>query len=353
MGDTGFISDILAFDRQQMRLLVEDRLMIVTMALLANVLFFSRERLDLIPRLLQPIALLDRFLLYYEQRLNRSNRSVSKRKARGTMILICAALFGAAMGILLAKIPPFIDRIIQEEQSYGWITTVIVLAFAMGWRSMYDTANWLCDRSHDASLQEMRHYLADISYINTTKTDEFGIYRHSCELLVQRMSVHVIGSALWFILLGLPGLGAYLAICRSHIILGQQTEQMRAFGSAARSVAILMHGIPAIISAFIFSLSTLFTSASRIGPAWNSWRLTTAEGKAVPIHTLPLFVVANATGSQFGGRRLIHHILTSDEWVGSGTARTNDTQLRLLTRMTRVALLCVILIFGVLTILVA
>src|SRR5262245_8590534 len=121
--------------------ILEDRLMILLMAIMLNMLFMPRRAYIDTPRALIPGHWLTRYLQASERKLNRVNRSVNARFVRGLLVLLPPVIVGWAAGARLAEWSLLIK--------YGWVMVTIALAAMMHARVYYDVAQRILSMNHD------------------------------------------------------------------------------------------------------------------------------------------------------------------------------------------------------------
>ena len=115
---------------------------------------------------------------------------------------------------------------------FGWIGTVVVASILLAGRSLYDHVAAVAD-AFSAGLPAARSAVSRIVGRDPGSLDEPRICRAAIESTAENFSDGVVAPAIWFLLLGLPGLLAYKAINTADSMIGHLTPRHQDFGWAA------------------------------------------------------------------------------------------------------------------------
>jgi adenosylcobinamide-phosphate synthase len=154
--------------------------------------------------------------------------------------------------------------------------------------------------------------------------DGHGVARAAIESLAENASDGVVAPAIWFALLGLPGLAAYKAINTADSMIGHRTPRHEAFGWAAARLDDLVNVPASRLTAALYVLAAFFSNASPRGAAWAVIRH--ARRHRSPNAGWPEAAVAGALGLKLAGPRSYGGVLVPDAYMGDGRleARTSD-----------------------------
>ena len=176
-------------------------------------------------RMPPPVVLLGRLVGTLDRRLNRDDATPATRRALGVVAIAFIAGFAFAAGLvieaLLAPLP------------FGWIGTVILAAILLAGRSLHDHVRAVHAAFASGGLDEARIAVGRIVGRDPATLDAGGVSRAAIESAAENFSDAVVAPALWFALLGLPGLLAYKAINTADSMIGHLSPRHRDFGRAA------------------------------------------------------------------------------------------------------------------------
>jgi len=243
-------------------------------------------------RMPHPVAALGTLVGALDQRLNRDAGSAFARRALGVaalaIVVAVATAVGIALEIALAAIP------------YGWIGTVVVTAILLAGRALYDHVAAVAAAFADG-LPTARTAVARIVGRDPESLDEPGICRAAIESTAENFSDGVVAPALWFLLLGLPGLLAYKAINTADSMIGHLTARHRDFGWAAARLDDLVNWPAARLAGLLIALAAPLAG----GSPTNALRLMAADaGKhRSPNAGWPEGAMAAALGIALAGPR--------------------------------------------------
>ncbi len=171
-----------------------------------------------------PVVLIGKVISLLENRLNINDLSDAEKRRRGlwsiSAIVVGAAVIGVALEIALAAVP------------YGWIVRILLVAVFLAGRSLFDHVAAVAS-AFSGGLDAARQTVSLIVGRDPAALDEAGVSRAAIESTAENFSDGVVAPALWFALLGLPGLLAYKAINTADSMIGHMNDRYREFGQAA------------------------------------------------------------------------------------------------------------------------
>ena len=176
-------------------------------------------------RIPHPIVLLGRLVSGLDLAFNRPSLPPWLRKTLGVLAILVIAAVGAAIGFALE----YLFRLIP----YGWIGTVIVAAMLLAGRSLHGHVRAVALAFAAGGLDAARAAVSRIVGRDPASLDEPGVCRAAIESTAENFSDAVVAPALWFALLGLPGMLAYKAINTADSMIGHMSPRYERFGWAA------------------------------------------------------------------------------------------------------------------------
>jgi adenosylcobinamide-phosphate synthase len=175
----------------------------------------------------------------------------SARREKGTAAMVILGLAAWTFGALVAAIPDF------------GLLEIIVAAMLLAQRSLVDHVRAVADALRQ-SLPAGRRAVAMIVGRDTKTLDAPAISRAAIESAAEILSDGVIAPAVWFLLLGLPGLMLYKITNTADSMIGHRTPKYEQFGWAAARFDDLLNLIPARLTAALIALSHLHFDAKPI-----------------------------------------------------------------------------------------
>jgi adenosylcobinamide-phosphate synthase len=281
-----------------------------------------------------PRGLITRLARWFDLRLNRPERSAGARGIRGGLVVLVLAGLGWALGVVLKQL---FDSIPQG----GWFE-VAVLAFLPGVRMV---AGRLWSVARDIRANELAPAVIQVSRLvrhDPVADDVHALARAAISGGAARFCEGLAGTAVWYILLGLPGVIAYRVIGAVADAIGRDSPRLRAFGFAARRLDDVLSLPAALIMGPFILVAALFVPGARpvaaVGEWWRdlcgrglrgAWR---AEG-----------AVAGALALSLGGPHLQEGDMQPGAWIGGGRARAEDADIRRAAILLSVTLLIVLI----------
>ena len=207
--------------------MIADRFWLLTLALVLDA--FAGDPAALWRRIPHPVAVIGAFVGWLDRTFNRDRDNPETRRAAGIIALAVLVAVAVAAGLALqaafAAIP------------FGWLGTVVVAFVFIAGRSLYDHVRAVADAfdgdAFAGGLPAARAAVSRIVGRDPESLDEPAICRAAIESTAENFSDGVVAPALWFLLLGLPGLIAYKAINTADSMIGHRTPRHREFGWAA------------------------------------------------------------------------------------------------------------------------
>ncbi len=214
-------------------------------------------------------------------------------RLRGVAALL---LLLAAVGIPSTLLSQFFNQF-----SSGWIFTALIATTLLAQRSLREHVAEVM-RNLDVSLSTARVAVARIVGRDTTELDESGISRAALESLAENTADGVIAPALWFAVLGLPGIAMYKAVNTADSMIGHKSERYLHFGWAAARFDDLVNLPASRLTGLLFAAAAAWNDKERGKSALRAmWR--DAARHQSPNAGWPESALAGAIGVKLGGPR--------------------------------------------------
>jgi adenosylcobinamide-phosphate synthase len=176
-------------------------------------------------RVPHPVVLLGGLVGRLDASLNSPVHRPWLRKALGIVAIIVIAAIAASVGFALEYLFALIP--------YGWIGTIIVAAILLAGRSLHDHVHAVRTAFASGGLDAARAAVSRIVGRDPVSLDEAGVCRAAIESTAENFSDAVVAPALWFAVLGLPGMLAYKAINTADSMIGHLSPRYEQFGWAS------------------------------------------------------------------------------------------------------------------------
>jgi adenosylcobinamide-phosphate synthase len=158
------------------------------------------------------------------------------------------------------------------------------------------------------------------------------VARAAIESLAENFSDGVVAPALWYLVLGLPGIFAYKMANTLDSMIGHKSERYRAFGWAAARLDDGLNLPAAPIAGLLLSAAAVFDRDTRGGAAlWIMLR----DGRKhrSPNAGWPEAAMAGALGLRLAGPRHYHEGVVEDPFLGDGTPIATVTDINRALRL--------------------
>lgn len=263
-------------------------------------------------RLPHPVALMGRAIAWAERRLNRAERPEATRRRRGMLMVAALCALALALGAGLSALARLLP--------YAWPLEVIAAALLLAQRGLFEHVDDVARALQNNGLEAGRYAVSRIVGRDPQSLDEHGICRAAIESLAENFSDAVVAPALWYVLLGLPGLLLYKTVNTMDSMVGYRNDRYRAFGWAAARLDDLLNLVPARLSGLIIALAALV--AVRGNPFRALATMATDAGHhRSPNSGWPEAAMAGALGLALGGPRRYPGLVVDEKWIGRGRAR--------------------------------
>jgi adenosylcobinamide-phosphate synthase len=285
-----------------------------------------------------PEAALGAIVSWLDGRLNRDRRTAASRAVRGAVSVVLVAALAFGIGYLLAAL--------ARGWPHGWIGETVIVASLLAQRSAFDAARAVARMLKSRGVEVGRATLARSAAYDVSVLDENAVARGAIEGCAERFCDGVVAPAVWYLLLGLPGLFAYRAISVASRLIGHATPHYAAFGAGAAWLDRFANIAPAPIAGLLLIVAAVFV------PGANPVRaLTTmvrdSRNRGAPAAGWTESAVAGALGLSLAGPRRYRGEVVRGPWIGSGRARATPADITRAVYLFAVACLLAIAIAAV------
>lgn len=293
---------------------LNDRALIAMIALVAGLLFGGLAygfRVPALPSLRSAIVILIRLL---EARMNRQWRSAMDRKLRGFLLTVFLGGTSFILGQWIAEA--------DYSVPFGYLAEAALLAAFLPAGMILARLGWALKAMQSGDINEARKAVRETARRNIGQLDMHGVARAAIESTAQHIASLLVGTLLWYLILGLPGVFLYRFIYLLREVIGHRSPQLAAFGLAAEKTDDLLHIIPARLAGLLLACCAPFVPGANPARAFRvMWR--DAGKLQSPNSGWPIAAVAGALDLTLAGPRSYQLAYIDDGWVGSGSVKSS------------------------------
>jgi adenosylcobinamide-phosphate synthase len=252
-----------------------------------------------------------------EQRLNLAGG----RRLRGLLAwsLLILPLFAVVEWLIPAGWP-------------GWLLHVLLLALALGARSLGEHARRVADDLASGDLLQARQHVGWMVSRQTEDLDAAGVASACLESTLENGNDAIFGALFWFALLGGPGALLFRLANTLDAMWGYRNPRFADFGWAAARLDDLLNFIPARLTALSYAL------CGRTRSALRCWREQAANWKS-PNAGPVMAAGAGSLGVALGGPACYHGHVEERPPLGQGRPAAGEDIAQALTLVRRSMLL--------------
>lgn len=204
-----------------------------------------------------------------------------------------------ALLILLACafVPAWIAATLLGGFRLGWLAEALLATSLIAQKSLREHVSAVAG-ALGRSLPEARQAVGRIVGRDPSALDKSAIAKAALESLAENCSDGIVAPALWYALLGLPGLAVYKAINTADSMIGHKSEKYLHFGWAAARLDDLVNVPAARLTGLLFAAADFRRFNSIVGVMRRD-----APKHGSPNAGWPEAAMAAALGLKFGGPR--------------------------------------------------
>jgi adenosylcobinamide-phosphate synthase len=290
---------------------IADRFWLLAAALILDALVGDPDWLW--RRVPHPIAMLGGLIGWLDRLLNREAWSGTTRRTLGVVVLVVVAALAAAVGYAV--------QTLLSRTAFGHVGTIVVAAVMLAGRSLYDHVAAVAD-AFSRGISAARAAVARIVGREPASLDEPRICRAAIESTAENFSDGVVAPAIWFLLLGLPGLFAYKAINTADSMIGHLSPRYGDFGWASARLDDLANLPASRLAGALIALAAPVGGGS-IATAFGVM-VADARKHRSPNAGWPEAAMAGALGIALAGPRRYAGVIVDDPFLNE-TGRRNAT----------------------------
>jgi len=181
-------------------------------------------------------------------------RADALRRVTGMLVIISLVVISAGAG--------FVTEALLARWTYGFVAIPVIASIFLASRSLHDHVARVRDAFAVGGLSAARRAVSMIVGRNPDSLDQAGICRAAIESTAENFSDGFVAPALWFALLGLPGLFAYKMINTADSMIGHRSERHRAFGWASARLDDVVNLPASRLAGFLIVMAAPFVGSS-------------------------------------------------------------------------------------------
>jgi adenosylcobinamide-phosphate synthase len=277
-----------------------------------------------------PVSWVGAAVAYFDARLNREHRSPRARRVRGALTVALLVAAAACAGFGLAAVLGVLR--------FGWVIEAVVVAMLLAQKSLFAHVAVVAAALQRDGLGAARAAVAAIVGRDPESLDAHGVARAAIESLAENFSDGVVAPALWYALLGLPGLFVYKTANTLDSMIGHRSPRHADFGWAAARLDDLLNLAPARLAGVLLGCAALVTPRASGRNALRTM-LRDAGKHRSPNAGWPEAAAAGALGLALAGPRRYGGVVAQEPWLGTGRARATPADVAMALRLYLVACL--------------
>ncbi|AOF91837.1 adenosylcobinamide-phosphate synthase CbiB [Sinorhizobium sp. RAC02] len=292
-----------------------ETLLILFLALVLDRLVGDPDRIW--RRVPHPVVLFGRAIGVMDKLFNGKRLSAETKRfngAAGIAALLAASFF---LGFLM-------HRLLAPLGIFGVAIEIVVVAIFLAQKSLHDHVRAVSTGLKRGGLDGGRHAVSMIVGRDPATLDEPAVCRAGIESLAENFSDGVVAPALWYALLGLPGLFAYKMLNTADSMIGHKNAKYLDFGWASARLDDLANWPAARLSIFFIAAGAFLAKGRRAARAAIGTALRDAGLHRSPNSGWPEASMAGALGIGLAGPR-IYGGARVDEPMMNASGRTVAT----------------------------
>jgi adenosylcobinamide-phosphate synthase len=238
---------------------------------------------------------------------------------RGALVVLVVVALAALCGWALTEL--------ARHARFGWAIEIVAIGVLVAQRSLYDHVFSVCRALESGGVAAGRVEVSKIVGRDPNSLDEYAVARAGIESLFENFSDGVVAPALWYLLLGLPGLFAYKAINTLDSMIGHRSPRYIDFGAFAARLDTVANFVPARLAGLIVAIASAVAPQGSPAAALKTMLRDSRKHRSFNAGW-PEGAAAGALGLALAGPRRYGADLVSDPWIGDGRARVTPSDMR-------------------------
>ncbi|MGJ8569791.1 MAG: adenosylcobinamide-phosphate synthase CbiB [Hoeflea sp.] len=206
-------------------------------------------------RFSHPVVIFGNAIGVAEKRFNKPSDPGLTRRRKGEFVIAVLMLGSAGFGWVLA-------RLFCNLGVAGMLLEIIVVSIFLAQKSLADHVVAVAVGLRVGGLEGGRKAVSMIVGRDPEALDQAGVARASIESLAENFSDGIVAPALWYAVLGLPGLLAYKMLNTADSMIGHLNERYQDFGRAAAKLDDLANWPAARLSAMLIAVGAGLTKGT-------------------------------------------------------------------------------------------
>ena len=248
-------------------------------------------------RVPHPVVLFGRAIGAMDRLFNEKRLSAETRRfngAAGIAVLLAASVF---LGLVL-------HRLLATLGLFGMAVEIAVVAVFLAQKSLHDHVRAVSIGLREGGIEGGRQAVSMIVGRDPATLDEPAICRAGIESLAENFSDGVVAPALWYALLGLPGLFAYKMLNTADSMIGHKNAKYLDFGWASARLDDLANWPAARLSILFIAAGAYICKGRAAARAAVGSALRDAGLHRSPNSGWPEAAMAGAVGIGLAGPRI-------------------------------------------------
>lgn len=280
------------------------------------------ERLVGFPRPIQdaighPVEWIGRLVSGLDIALNRPDADQGEGRFRGVIAL--------AVLLVCTFAPAWLVAVGLARSQLGWLLEPLLASAFLAQTSLRQHVETV-QRELSTSLEGGRKAVSHIVGRDPSRLDHSGVACAALESLAENAADGIVAPAIWYALLGLPGLVLYKAINTADSMIGHKSARYLHFGWAAARLDDLVNLPASRISGVLFAAAAWWQTPDRGRAAWQAmWR--DARNHVSPNAGWPESALAGALDLRLGGPRSYEGREVDLAWMGEGRSHLTPSDI--------------------------
>ena len=276
-------------------------------------------------RVPHPVVLFGRAIGLADRLFNDRRMRGETRRFNGAASIAVLLAASAFLGFVL-------HGVLARLGLFGLLLEVAVVAVFLAQKSLLDHVRAVADGLKQGGLEGGRRAVSMIVGRDPATLDEPAICRAAIESLAENFSDGVVAPALWYALLGLPGLFAYKMLNTADSMIGHRNEKYTDFGRAAARLDDAANWPAARLSILFLAFGAWVASGTAAARAALGAALRDAGLHRSPNSGWPEAAMAGALGIGLAGPRIYGGVRVDEPMMnarGRSVATVADIDLSL------------------------
>jgi len=299
---------------------IDEHLLVLLLALLLDRIAGDPEWLW--SRVPHPVVLFGKAISYFDRTYNGETLTRPERRLNGTAS-IAGLLFGSAIAGLV------LHWFFNLFGVIGIVLEVICVAVFLAQKSLADHVSDVADALRSEGIAGGRRAVSRIVGRDPETLDEPGVCRAAIESLAENFSDGVVAPALWYAVLGLPGLFIYKMLNTADSMIGHKSDRYIDFGWASARLDDIANWPAARLSILLIAAGAWLRRGAHA--CKDAVQVAIRDGglHRSPNSGRPEAAMAGALDVQLAGPRVYSGIVVSEPMIngaGRDTATIRDVE---------------------------